>query len=322
MIVDGVSRASAIASADLPDAVGPATSAKGGFVFIATLIAPDGQALSNGDLTAASDAVAGDAPRWLDEGVAADVPFARGLATARATLEAALPQFDVIVQVEAERRRSLLIADMDSTMITVECIDELADYAGIRAQVTAVTEAAMRGELDFEGALRSRVALLKGLPESVIDECLRERVKIMSGAKALIRTLRANGGKAVLVSGGFTRFAEPVAAEIGFDSCRANVLGIKNGELDGTVIGDIVGALTKRDTLLTELAARHLPVSASQAIGDGANDIPMIEAAGLGVAYHAKPMTAAAADAQIRHGDLSALLYAMGYKRATWVAMD
>jgi len=178
----------------------------------------------------------------------------------------------------------------------------------------------MRGELDFEGALRSRVALLEGLPESVIADCLRERVKIMPGAKALVRTLKANGGRAVLVSGGFTGFTDVVAAEIGFDIARANVLGIRDGVLDGTVIGSIVGAQTKRETLLAELEALNLPASASLAVGDGANDIPMIETAGLGIAYHAKPKTAAAAHAQIRHGDLSAILYAMGYKRAEWIA--
>jgi phosphoserine phosphatase len=322
MMVDGVARANANANADLPEAVGPAIMARGGFVLIATLIAPAGRILEHSDLSAARDVVKGAEARWIEEGVAADVPFVGDAAVARAALEDALPDHDIIVQIEAERRRKLLIADMDSTMITVECIDELADYAGIKAEVAVVTEAAMRGELDFEGALRSRVALLKGLPESVIAECLRERVKIMPGAKALVRTVRANGGRAVLVSGGFTRFTDVVAVEIGFDFARANVLGISNGVLDGTVIGDIVGAQTKRETLLAELGTHNLPASASIAVGDGANDIPMIETAGLGVAYHAKPKTAGAARAQIRHGDLSAILYAMGYNRADWVFTD
>lgn len=258
--------------------------------------------------------------RWLDYGVAVDVPFSGDPMAARAALEGAFPSLDIIVQVTADRRRALLVADMDSTMITVECIDELADYAGIKAEVAQVTDAAMRGELDFEAALRSRVALLKGLSEHVIEDCLRERVRIMPGARELVRTMTANGGAAVLVSGGFSRFAAPVAAEIGFDRAVANVLGISDGLLDGTVVGDIVGAQTKRDTLFSALAARNIPLSASLAVGDGANDIPMIEAAGLGVAYHAKPKTAAAATAQVRHGDLSALLYAMGYPRADWIA--
>ncbi len=291
-------------------------------MFIASLISAQGVAW--GDVTTAADVIhtcgfIPGTPRWLEKDVAADVPFSGAPGRPRTALEAALPTLDIIVQREAERRRSFLIADMDSTMITVECIDELADYAGIKTQVAAVTEAAMRGELDFEGALRSRVALLKGLPESVIADCLRERVKIMPGARELVRTVRANGGRAVLVSGGFTRFADPVAAEIGFDHARANVLGISNGVLDGTVVGDIVGAQTKRETLLAELAALRLPVSASLAVGDGANDIPMIEAAGLGIAYHAKPKTEAAAPARIAHGDLSVILYAMGYLRADWV---
>lgn len=327
MIVEEVRRASASASADLPLAVGPTMMTSGGFeetdVFIATIIAPAARALEPGALSVAGDALvaagcAPAAPRWIDEAIAADIPFSGEAMAARAALEAALPELDVIVQVEAERQRRLLVADMDSTMITVECIDELADYAGLKAEVAQVTEAAMRGELDFEGALRSRVALLAGLPERVIDDCLRERVQIMPGARALVRTLKSKGGAAVLVSGGFTRFAEPVAAQIGFDRAIANTLGIADGRLSGGVVGDIVGAQTKRTTLLSTLDAHTLPVSASLAVGDGANDIPMILAAGLGVAYHAKPKTAAAAAARITHGDLSALLYAMGYPRRDW----
>lgn len=294
-------------------------------MFIATIIASRPRELEPAAVSAARDvlAAAGCDPQvaqWLEHGVAADVLFTGDAMAARTALEAAFLELDVIVQVAADRRRKLLVADMDSTMITIECIDELADYAGIKAEVAQVTEAAMRGELDFEGALRSRVALLKGLSEHVIEDCLRDRVKIMPGARELVRTMRANYGVTVLVSGGFTRFAEPVAAEIGFDRAVANILGISDGLLDGTVVGDIVGAQTKRDTLLSELAAHKFPLSASVAVGDGANDIPMIEAAGLGVAYHAKPKTAAAAAAQIRQGDLSVLLYAMGYLRADWVS--
>jgi phosphoserine phosphatase len=293
-------------------------------MFIATIIASPTRELEPSVVSRARDLLgqAGCGPseaRWIDHEVAADVPIMTDPSAARAALEHALPDYDVIVQVAAERRRKLLVADMDSTMITVECIDELADYAGIKAEVALVTEAAMRGELDFEGALRSRVALLQGLPESVIGECLRDRVKVTPGAIPLVRTLRANGGTALLVSGGFTRFAEPVAAEIGFDRAVANVLGIRNGVLDGTVVGDIVGAQTKRATLLAELATLTLPASASLAIGDGANDIPMIEAAGLGVAYHAKAKTEAAASARVMSGDLTSVLYAMGYPRRAWV---
>ena len=246
--------------------------------------------------------------------MAADVAFARDPAVARAALEGALPSVDVVVQPAAGRVKSLLIADMDSTMITVECIDELADYAGLKAEVAAVTEMAMRGELDFEGALDARVALLGGMDEGVIDRCLAERVRIMPGAKALVRTMRARGGRAVLVSGGFTRFAEPVAAEIGFDRAVANRLLIENGRLTGEVEKPIVGAATKEAVLRAEAA----DLADAMAVGDGANDLPMIKAAGLGVAYHAKPVVAAAAAARVEHGDLTALLYAQGIPRAEW----
>jgi phosphoserine phosphatase len=182
-----------------------------------------------------------------------------------------------------------------------------------------VTERAMRGELDFEGALDARVALLKGLDAGVIDRCYQERVVIMAGAKALVRTMRANGARCVLVSGGFTVFADRVAREIGFDRALSNTLDIAGGMLSGTVSRPIVGAAAKRETLLAEVETLGLELAATLAIGDGANDIPMIEAAGLGVAYHAKPKTAAAAAARIDHGDLSALLYAQGYARKDWV---
>ncbi|AIT06421.1 phosphoserine phosphatase [Sphingomonas taxi] len=290
-------------------------------MFTATLI---GETLGSGDLSAAMDrlAAAGCAPgdvAWLDEGVAADVVFSADPAAARTALEGALPRTDVIVQPTATRRKALIVADMDSTMITVECIDELADYAGIKADVAAVTEAAMRGELDFEGALDARVALLAGLDEAVIAQCLAERVRIMPGAKALVRTMRANGAVAVLVSGGFTRFADPVAAEIGFDRAIANVLLIEGGRLTGMVAKPIVGSATKEDTLLAWIAERGIDPALSLAVGDGANDLAMIKRAGLGVAYHAKPIVAAAASARVDHGDLSALLYAQGYARADWV---
>jgi phosphoserine phosphatase len=214
----------------------------------------------------------------------------------------------------------LLVADMDSTMITVECIDELADYAGLKAQVAAVTERAMRGELVFEEALRARVALLKDLEEAAIDRCRAERVRLMPGARPLVRTMKAHGALTILVSGGFTRFAEPVGAEIGFDRVIANRLHGEGGRLTGTVGEPIVGAGTKRAALLDAAAERGLDTSEALAVGDGANDIPMIEAAGLGIAYRAKPATAAAADARIEHGDLTALLYAQGYARAEWEA--
>jgi len=292
-------------------------------MVIATLIASD--RINARTIEQACDAISGvggipGAIHWIEEGVAADVPVLRADAVAaRAALEGLFPGVDVIVQPREGREKRLIVADMDSTMITIECIDELADYAGIKAQVADVTERAMRGELDFEAALDARVALLKGLDVGVIDRCYAERVRIMPGAKALVRTMRARGGRAVLVSGGFTVFADRVAAEIGFDRAVSNVLEISGDVLAGTVARPIVGAATKEALLIAERDALGLKASAVLAVGDGANDIPMIRAAGLGVAYHAKPKTAAAAGARVEYGDLSALLYAQGIPKADWV---
>jgi phosphoserine phosphatase len=292
-------------------------------VDIATLIAAN--TLTRADLDQARDALAGagalvQAPAWIDEGQAADLPFGRiDRPAARAVLEGVLPGVDVIVQPQAHRRKRLLIADMDSTMITIECIDELADYAGIKPQIAAVTERAMRGELDFEAALDARVALLKGLAESAIDRCHAERVRLMPGARTLIQTMKAHGARTVLVSGGFTVFADRVAKAIGFDRALSNRLGLAEGALDGTVARPIVGSATKRETLIAERTGLALRPAETLAVGDGANDIPMIEEAGLGIAFRAKPKTAAAADARIEHGDLTALLYAQGYPRAAWM---
>ncbi len=268
-------------------------------------------------------AAAGCAPttlHWIDEGDAADLHFELAPEAARAALEGAFADVDVVVQPRDGRRKMLLVADMDSTMITVECIDELADYAGLKPRIAAITEAAMRGELDFEAALDARVALLKGLDAGVIDDCLRERVRLMPGAQTLVRTMRGWGARAVLVSGGFTRFAEPVAQDIGFDEAIANVLEIDGGVLTGAVARPIVGAATKKATLLDRRAALGLADAATLAVGDGANDLAMIEVAGLGVAYHAKPVVAAAAAARIEHGDLTALLWAQGVPKAEWAA--
>lgn len=256
---------------------------------------------------------------WIDEGTAADLFFGLSADAARAALEAVFAGMDVVVQPAEARAKALLVADMDSTMITVECIDELADYAGIKPRIAAITEAAMRGDLDFEAALSARVALLKGLDDAVIERCLAERVRIMPGAQALVRTMRARGATTILVSGGFTRFAEPVAAQIGFHRAIANRLEIVAGVLTGTVARPIVGADTKLRTLRAATAELDVPPQATLAVGDGANDLAMIAAAGLGIAYRAKPIVAAAADARIDHGDLTALLYAQGIARADWV---
>lgn len=291
-------------------------------MFTATLIASG--TLTAGDISTAMDRLrdAGCAPGasgWIDEGDAADLIFGMAPDAARTALEGAFGKTDVVVQSSLTRTKALLIADMDSTMITVECIDELADYAGIKPQIAEITERAMRGELDFEAALDARVALLQGLAESDIERCLAERVRIMPGAKALVRTMRARGAATVLVSGGFTRFAEPVAREIGFDRAVANVLKVERGVLTGAVEKPIVGSQTKLTTLRAAIADGQLVEGQSLAVGDGANDLAMIEAAGLGVAYHAKPIVAAAAAARIDHGDLTTLLYAQGLPRAAWV---
>ena len=289
-------------------------------MFVATLVASG--ALSQEDIAEAAGRLAtvGCAPvdsKWLDEGKAADIFFGLDPIAARAALTGVGERADVIVQPAEGREKKLLIADMDSTMITVECIDELADYAGIKAQIAEITERAMRGELDFAGALHERVALLKGLADAAIDQCRTERVKIMPGAKALVRTMKQRGARTLLVSGGFTRFTGPVAEEIGFDDAVANVLEIANGALLGTVTLPIVDAARKRmelEAAINDGIDRPLTL----AVGDGANDIPMIQGAGLGVAYHAKPRTREAAAAEIVHGDLSVLLYAQGIASADW----
>jgi phosphoserine phosphatase len=225
---------------------------------------------------------------------------------------------DAVVQPDNDhRRKRLFVADMDSTMIGQECIDELADFVGLKAHVAAITERAMRGEIAFEPALRERVALLKGLPASVIDEVIRDRVTLTPGARTLVATMRANGAHACLVSGGFTSFTQRIAKMIGFDEDRGNVLGIgQDGALDGTVAEPILGREAKLGTLIALRDRLGLAPPDTLAAGDGANDLAMIGAAGLGVAYHAKPAVAAAAHARIDHGDLTALLYLQGYRRA------
>lgn len=290
--------------------------------MIATLVAHDG--LGQGDVSAARDALVqaglqvGD-PEWVEAGEAIDLPFSGDRVAARAALEALAPPADLFVLSRANRDCRLFVADMDSTMITVECIDELADYAGLKDEIAAVTESAMRGELDFAQALTGRVALLRGLDAAMIDRCRDERVKLMPGARALVQTLRTRGARTILVSGGFEPFAQPVAAEIGFHRAVANVLHIDDGKLAGTVGEPIVDAARKRGELLSAVEELGLSTAQTLAIGDGANDIPMIEVAGLGIAYHAKPKTRAAADAAIERGDLSVLLHALGIPRAQWV---
>ena len=226
---------------------------------------------------------------------------------------------DVVVQREANRRKRLFLADMDSTMIGQECIDELADHVGLKAHVAAITERAMRGEIEFEPALRERVALLKGLAGIGGRRRDRERIKLTPGGRTLVATMRANGAYTCLVSGGFTLFTDRIAAMIGFDENRANALVVADGKLAGIVAEPILGSDAKLATL-RELRGRFgLKHEETMAVGDGANDIPMIQDAGLGVAYHGKPIVAQAAHARIDHGDLTALLYVQGYRREEFV---
>jgi phosphoserine phosphatase len=255
---------------------------------------------------------------WIDEGDAADLRFSADFAAVRWVLEP-LPDTDVIVQPDGPRVKKLLVADMDSTIIGQECIDELADFAGLRHEIAAITERAMQGELDFETALRERVALLAGLEEATIARCLAERVRPNPGAATLVQTMRGLGASCLLVSGGFLSFAEPVARDVGFDRVRANRLGIADALLTGEVGSPVVDAAGKRGALVEardELGLQRLDVLA---VGDGANDRLMIEEAGLGVAYRAKPALAEVADACLNHHGLDALLWAQGIPRSDWV---
>ena len=221
---------------------------------------------------------------------------------------------DLALQPGAGRRKRLFLADMDSTMIGQECIDELADMAGLKAHVSAITERAMRGEIAFEPALRERVALLKGLPIGIVEELIANRITLTPGGRELVRTMRHHGGYTALVSGGFTVFTGPISATIGFDMHRSNTLIVENEQFAGLVAEPILGKEAKRQTLLELRARFDLPADATMAVGDGANDLAMLGEAGLGVAFHAKPVVAEAAHARVDHGDLSALLYFQGYR--------
>jgi phosphoserine phosphatase len=220
---------------------------------------------------------------------------------------------DLVVQLSANRRKRLLLADMDSTMIQQECIDELAAEAGVGAHVAGITARAMNGELDFNDALRERVALLKGLPEAVIEQVFNNRITLMPGGPALLATMKANGARAALVSGGFTEFTRRIAATLGFDENRANTLHIENGHLTGTVADPILGREAKVQALNEISAQMGITADDVIAVGDGANDLGMLGLAGAGVALHAKPSVAAQCDIRINHGDLTALLYIQGY---------
>jgi phosphoserine phosphatase len=291
---------------------------------VATLVCdPEFPALNGGLLERAREALRDPGPpQWLDPGIAADIAFEPGPSgggkaiadRVRAALDDAA--VDVIVQKTPGRRKKLLLADMDSTMIGQECIDELAAEIGEMAHVSAITERAMRGDIAFEPALRERVALLKGLDRATILRVIANKISVTPGGRALVQTMRANGAHTVLVSGGFSVFTSVIADRIGFHEQRANELLFgEDGRLSGLVAEPILGKDAKL-AVLEQLREMHgLAAGETLAVGDGANDLAMLEAAGLGIAFRAKPKVAAAAHARIDHGDLTALLYAQGFRR-------
>jgi phosphoserine phosphatase len=284
-------------------------------MFTATFIAKKG-ALEPALVTSVQSAWGGGDAVWLAPDEAAEFEVAR-IPDNRWEVWSDLQDLgvDLVVQPSGGRRKKMLLADMDSTMIQQECIDELADEAGVGERVAAITAAAMNGELDFDGALRERVGLLKGLPESVIGDVLDKRITLMPGGPVLLATMKAHGAYAALVSGGFTAFTAAISKTLGFDENRANTLIADGGELTGEVGLPILGKQAKVDAL-EEITAR-LGISEADvlAVGDGANDLGMLTRAGMGVALHAKPSVAAECDVRIYHGDLTALLFIQGYAR-------
>ncbi|MBC7156125.1 MAG: phosphoserine phosphatase SerB [Rhodobacteraceae bacterium] len=287
-------------------------------MFIATLLTdPAAPGLDTATVTALRDAWGGGAARWLAPGEAAEFP----LPAVPGNLwpvwdEMQRLGIDLAVQPAEGRRKRLLLADMDSTMIAQECIDELAAEAGVGPRVAAITARAMNGELDFEGALRERVGLLAGLPEAVIARVLETRITPAPGGAVLVATMRAHGAHTALVSGGFTAFTGPVAARLGFDEHRANNLEVADGRLTGRVAEPILGRAAKVAALEDLCTRLGISPEAALAVGDGANDLGMLALAGAGVALHARPAVAAQCDLRINHGDLTALLYLQGYTRA------
>jgi phosphoserine phosphatase len=293
--------------------------------FVATLISrPDRRALSEDIAHRAAQAVGASSIDWLDEAVACDLalPDALPREVADASLRdlLALVPVDIVVQDIARRRKKLLIADMDSTMIDQECIDELADEIGIKEHVAAITARSMNGEIAFEPALRERVALLRGLPVSVIGEIIAKRITLASGGRELVATMRAAGAWTALVSGGFDAFTGPIAARLGFHENHANRLVEADGRLAGLVVEPILGRAAKARSLESISARLGIVPDDAIAVGDGANDLDMLALAGTGVALHAKPAVAAAARVRIDHGDLTALLYLQGFRRRDFVS--
>ncbi|MES5099684.1 phosphoserine phosphatase SerB [Agrobacterium sp. BA1120] len=293
--------------------------------LVATLIAnPSNPVLNSTIAESAAKALDASGLYWLADGIACDLVLRDGtdIAAAERVLRMAIVDrpIDIAIQDQDKRRKKILIADMDSTMIGQECIDELAAEVGLKDQVSTITARAMNGEIAFEPALRERVALLKGLPISVVNEVIEKRITLTPGGMELIATMKAKGHYTALVSGGFTVFTSRIAATLGFDENRANILGEKDGLLDGTVAEPILGKQAKVDALNDIATKLGISPEDAIAVGDGANDLGMLHLAGSGVALHAKPAVAAEAKIRIDHSDLTALLYLQGYRKSDFVS--
>lgn len=291
-------------------------------MYVLTLLCdPSNPILESATVENLRNAWGGGEAQWLATGEAAEFPLSQipsNVQEVWASLQA--EKIDMVVQPAEGRRKKMLLADMDSTMIQQECIDELAAEAGVGERVADITAKAMNGELDFEGAIDERVGLLKDLPEGIIDHVLKTRISYMPGGRALVQTMKANGGYAALVSGGFTAFTAKVAHELGFDENRANTLEIADGSLTGRVVRPILGREAKLDALNEITATLGIKTADVMAVGDGMNDLLMLQNAGTGVALHGKPALQAECDVRVNHGDLTALLYIQGYAKSEFVA--
>jgi phosphoserine phosphatase len=295
--------------------------------LVATLVCnPSAPCLTDALARQLAQVLGAQSVTWLNPGIAADIAFDgdihdRAALAGRAHDALRSAPVDVIIQPADGRRKHLFLADMDSTMIGQECIDELADYAGLKEHVSAITERAMRGELEFESALRERVLLLAGLDAGIVATIIEKNITLTPGGTALVRTMRANGAYTALVSGGFTVFTGPISQMIGFHEHRSNTLLMDGTKISGTVADPILGKEAKLASLIALRDARHLGAGDTLAVGDGANDLAMLGGAGLGLAFRAKPAVAAAAHARVDHADLTALLYAQGYRVSEFVTV-